>query len=254
MEYSVCLPAVFGGISIPDAIRRVSALGFGAYEFWSWWDQDVDAILEAQEATGLRPRGLCTRFVSLTAPGERDAYIAGLRKSLQIAKRLRCPTLISQVGQAIAGVPREEQHRSIVEGLKMCAPMLEDAGVTLAVEPLNTLVDHRGYYLERSDEAFEIIREVGSPNVRVLFDIYHQQITEGNLIANLTKNIDMIAHVHIAGNPGRHEPLIDSEVHYPTVIGALRSCGYDGAVGLEYFPLRDPEEGLRDILLRMSID
>lgn len=253
MEYSVCTNAVFGGIPLPEAIRRTAAAGFRAFEFWSWWDQDMEAVARAQKETGLRAAGMCTRMVPLNVPELRGEYIQGLRESICVAEKLDSRTLISQVGQEVDGQTRQAQHDSIVEGLRRCAPVLEDAGITLVIEPLNALVNHKGYYLTRSAEAFEIIREVNSPNVKVLFDVYHQQITEGNLIDNLTQGAECIGHIHIAGNPGRHEPLDNSEVSYPVIINTLKRCGYDGAVGLEYFPLRNPEEGLREILEKMPI-
>jgi hydroxypyruvate isomerase len=89
--------------------------------------------------------------------------------------------------------------------------------------------------------------------VKVLFDIYHQQITEGNLIANLVQNVDLIGHIHIAGNPGRHEPHLNSEVHYPTVLAAVKNAGYRGYAGLEYFPTEDAEKGIREILEAMPL-
>ena len=165
--------------------------------------------------------------------------MAGLGESIGAATRLNCPTLISQVGDFRRGVPRERQHACLVDGLKEAAPMLEAAGITLVIEPLNELVDHAGYYLVRSDEAFEIIDEVGSPRVKVVFDIYHQQISEGQLIANITANIDKIAHFHAAGNPGRHELTI-GELHYPSIFKAIQGTGFDGYVGLEYWPVGDP--------------
>lgn len=253
MEYSVCANAVFSGIPLPEAIRRTHAAGYRAFEFWGWWDQDMNAVAEAQRETGLRAAGMCTRMVPLNVPELRKDYLQGLRESICAAAKLDCRMLITQVGQAVEGQCREAQHDSIVAGLRECAPILEDAGVTLVIEPLNALVNHKGYYLTHSAEAFEIIREVKSPNVKVLFDVYHQQITEGNLIDNLTEGIDLIGHIHIAGNPGRHEPLDNSEVHYPAIINALKSCGYNGTIGLEYFPLRAPEEGLQEILEKMPL-
>ena len=123
--------------------------------------------------------------------------------------------------------------------------MLEAAGVTLVIEPLNELVNHAGYYLVRSDEAFEIIDEVGSDHVKVVFDIYHQQISEGHLIHNITTNIDKIAHFHAAGNPGRHE-LSHGEINYPKIFDAIRQTNYAGYIGLEYWPLLDPVVGLKE--------
>lgn len=253
MKYSVCVNSVFGGVSIPEAIKRIRAVGLDAFEFWSWWDQDIDAIAAAMKETGLCLTAMCTKMITLTDPARREEYIQGLKDSIEVAKKLGCSQLISQVGQEIPGVPRAAQHESIVEGLKQCAPILEEAGIELLVEPLNILVDHKGYYLSRSDESFDIIREVNSPKVKLLFDIYHQQITEGNLIENLTKNIDLISHLHVAGNPGRHEPTKNSEICYPSVLAALKAAGFTGPVGLEYFPLGDPEESLKEILEKMPL-
>lgn len=253
MKYSVCASAVFGKMPLADAIRETAKAGYRACEFWSWWDQDLDAVAAAVAETGLEVAGICTRMVPLNDPARREEYLQGLKESVCAAKRLGCSRLISQVGQAIEGVDRQAQHDCIVEGLRACASILEKENIELVIEPLNTLVNHIGYYLDRSDEAFEIVREVNSPKVKVLFDIYHQQITEGNLIENITRNIDLIGHIHIAGNPGRHEPHKNSEVHYPTVLAALKRAGYCGYVGLEYFPLEDARQGLEEILNFMPL-
>jgi hydroxypyruvate isomerase len=103
------------------------------------------------------------------------------------------------------------------------------------LEPLNTLKDHRGYFLASSYEAFEIIEEVGSPAVKVLYDIYHQQITEGNLIPTITENIGLIGHFHVADVPGRHQPGT-GEINYKNVFAAIDGSGYNRYVGLEYGP------------------
>src|SRR4029077_17233792 len=114
---------------------------------------------------------------------------------------------------------------------------------TVVLEPLNVLVDHAGYYLVTTAEGLEIVDEVASPNVKLLFDIYHQQISEGNVIRNLTENLAKIGHVHAADNPGRHEPGT-GELNYAVIFRALDAAGYDGHVGLEYRPSTDPAETL----------
>ncbi|MFT4690385.1 MAG: hydroxypyruvate isomerase, partial [Limisphaerales bacterium] len=163
------------------------------------------------------------------------------------ARRLGTKTLISQVGDHRVGVSRDEQRQSLVDGLRAAAPDLEAAGVTLVIEPLNELVDHAGYYLIRSDEAFDIVDQVGSPNVKVVFDIYHQQISEGHLIRNIVSNIDKIGHFHAAGNPGRNE-LQRGEINYAEVFAAIRATEFDGYVGLEYWPLdEDPIIALKGV-------
>ena len=182
---------------------------------------------------------------SLVDASVRDAYLRGLRESIATAQRLGTQVLISQVGDYVQGLERQRQHDSLVEGLKAAAPLLEDSQITLVIEPLNELVDHGGYYLVRSEEAFEIIDEVDSPNVRVVFDIYHQQISEGHLIHNLTRHIDKIGHFHAAGNPGRNE-LSVGEINYPQIIEAIEATDYDGFFGLEYWPTRSALDGLRE--------
>ncbi len=243
---SVCVDAVLAEMEITQAVALVRQLGFPAFEFWSWWEKDLDALIAARDAANIKISSCCTRFISLVDPGCRTDYLNGLTESIAAARRLGTRRLISQVGDTLEGVGRDQQHASIVEGLKRAADLLQDTGITLVIEPLNERVDHPGYFLVHSEEAFEIIDQVGSPQIKVVFDIYHQQVSEGHLIHNITRNIDKIAHFHAAGNPGRNE-LDHGEIHYPRVFEAIRQTGYDGFVGLEYWPDNDPLEGLRRI-------
>lgn len=243
---SVCIDAVLGDQTPAQAIALAAQAGIDAFEFWGWWDKDLDAIERARDQFGMQISACCTHFISLVDAALRSDYLQGLRDSIQAARRLGCRTLISQVGDGLPGVPRDVQHRSLVEGLREAVPLLEEAGVTLVIEPLNERIDHPGYYLVRSDEAFQIVDEVNSPRVKVVFDIYHQQVSEGHLIANIVANIDKIGHFHAAGNPGRHE-LTRGELHYPSIFEAIAQTDYDGYVGLEYWPLDDPLVGLQEI-------
>lgn len=251
MNISVCTDALYRGVPTAEAIRRTKSSGLSAIEFWSWWDKDLNAIEDALGEHGVTLATFCTRFISLVDPSVRTEYLAGLEATLETAKRFGVTRLISQVGNARSGVTREAQRASLVDGLRACVPPLEKAGVTLLIEPLNLLVDHRGYYLSRSDEAFDVVRDVDSPRVAVIYDIYHQQITEGNLIPTIRENIAHIGHFHAAGHPGRHE-LDDGEIAYDAVFAAIGTAGYSGFVGLEYFPQRDADTGLRDLARRYS--
>ena len=246
LKPSVCIDAVLGEYSFDDALRTVGEAGIDAFEFWGWWDKDLAALQTARAGHPLAISACCTKFISLVDPATRADYLQGLKESIDAAKQLGCETLISQVGDFRPGIPRSEQHDCLVAGLAEAAPMLEAAGITLVIEPLNELVDHAGYYLIRSDEAFEVIDKVGSPRVKVVFDIYHQQISEGHLIHNITANIEKIGHFHAAGNPGRHE-LTRGEIDYPSVFDAIRQTDYNGYVGLEYWPVDDPAIGLREV-------
>lgn len=246
MKISVCVDAVFNGKDFIESMGHVKDAGLDAIEFWSWWDKDINAIRKAKEDLDMTVAAFCTRLISLVDASSHDDYMAGLKESIEVAKALGCTTLISQVGDERKDITRKEQHENLVKGLKACGPVLASAGVVLVIEPLN-LVDHMGYYLSSSAEAFQIIDEVGSPHVKVLFDIYHQQIMEGNLIANITGNIDKIGHFHAAGVPGRHE-ITSGEIDYGEVFRAIGATGYDGYIGMEYFPEKDAAAGLRDLL------
>jgi len=246
LKPSVCIDAVMEGMSTDDAVRLAAACGYQAFEFWAWWEKDIALLNRLQDELQLTISACCTRFISLTDSSLRADYVRGVVDSIAAAEKLSCRTLISQVGDFLPGVERSAQQSSVVEGLKQAAPHLEAAGVTLVIEPLNQVVDHPGYYLISSDEAFDIVAEVDSPNVKVVFDIYHQQISEGNLISRLTSNIDKIAHFHAAGNPGRHE-LSRGEINYQQVFAAISATTYDGYVGLEYWPVEAPAAGLKEV-------
>ncbi len=138
-------------------------------------------------------------------------------------------------------------RRRVVRHLKALTPICEDHGLTLVLEPLNTLVNHHGYWLTRMAHAVDIVEEVGSPSVKILMDLYHQQVQEGNLIANLTRYIPFIGHFHAAGVPGRHE-LVGGELDYQAIFQAIDATGYQGFVGLEYTPILDTEASLRQAL------
>lgn len=249
MKLSVCIDAVFAGKNRAESLRALNAAGIGAFEFWSWWDKDTAELKRTAQELGLTVAAFCTKMVSLADPARREEYLRGLEESVGVAQYLGCRSLITQVG-GDTGCSRESQHRSIVEGLRASAGLLEPAGVTLLVEPLNTKVDHPGYYLSSSLEGFDIIGEVGSPNVKLLFDLYHQQITEGNLTSNIVRNIGKIGHFHAAGVPGRHEPG-SGELNYRYLFERIDRAGFQGFMGLEYFPAGDPAEGLRALVRTM---
>ena len=246
MKLSVCVDALFGSDTL-NGIKTVKDCGINTFEFWCWWDKDIDALIKTKTESGMDIAAFCTKFISLVDASRREEYLAGLAETISVAQKLNCKTLITQVGDFLPDVPAEEQHKNLVDGLKACVPLLEKSGITLVFEPLNTTVDHKGYYLWSSDESFAICDEVGSPYVKVLYDIYHQQIMEGNLISRITANIDKIGHFHAAGNPGRNE-LSRGEINYPEIFKAIEDTNYTGYMGLEYIPLEDPAKGLKELM------
>ena len=248
MRLCVPIPCFFGQMDFAEAIRRVRALGFDAAETYNWKELDAESVRRACAENGVELLSMCTTEFRMTDEAFRSAWLDGLRESCAAARALGVKRLITQVGPD-TGAPREKQHENIVETLRQAAAILEDSGVTVMLEPLNTLVDHKGYYLWSAVEGFEIIREVNHPLVKMVFDIYHQQIMKGNIIPNITGNLDCIAHLHAAGHPGRNE-LQFGENDYNVIFAAVDKAGYTGACGLEYTPLMPPEESLAEALRR----
>ncbi len=238
MKFSVCLDSFGWGDNPEGGFRIIRKAGMSHYEFWSWWDKDVEQLAEFQRKYGISPAAFCTRYFSLSDRSRHPLYLEGLRESIAVARKLGCGMLITQVGDQLPDVPRERQVEAVIQGLSACVPLLEESGITLLFEPLNTKRDHGGYLLSGSGEADAIAQAVGSPWVKVLFDFYHQQIMEGDVIQNSIGMLDRIGHFHCAGNPGRHE-LDTGELSYEGIFRALEQAGYKGYIGLEYVPTRD---------------
>jgi len=252
LRLSVRVEPVFRGASLPQAMEKVAEAGYQGFEFGNWRDQDPVAITKLKEKLGIEcaclvgNRAVNPKGMTLVDPADRDAFLAEIRASTEAAQRFETTRLVTLTGNELPGLPRETQHRSIVEGLKRAHDVVALHGVTLIVEPLNTLVDHQGYYLNHTAEAFEIMREVGSPNVKILFDIYHVQIMDGNLIDTIRKNIAAIGHFHVGDVPGRHEPGT-GEINYANVFRAIRDTGFRDFIAMEYMPSKDSMATLAEV-------
>lgn len=242
MRFCIPVPCFFGGLDFSEAIRKIAALGFDAAETYRWKDLDFDKVKNTLDETGVELISMCTTEFNMTNPEKRGLWLDGLKESCIAANKLGVKHLITQVGQD-TGARRDFQHESIVNCLKGAKPILDEYGVTIMIEPLNTYVNHPGYYLTSSKEAFDIIREVNHPFVKVVYDIYHQQVMEGNIIPSITGNLDCIAHLHAAGHPGRHELQL-GENDYKVIFDAVDKAGYKGACGLEYNPTMESIESL----------
>ena len=261
LKLSACLPMMFGNIEIfYDRFKAAKDAGLEYAEFWGWSGLDVGKVKEAAESAGIKIGAACIDTATpevaevfnkkrlLTRDKDAfDAFYKACEESIAVAKKLGIPALILTVGQERNDVTRYEQHANIVMHLKHAAKLFEDAGIVLVLEPLNVLANHIGYFLPSSYEAFEICNEVGSPQVKVLYDIYHQQISEGNLIPTIRKYFDLIGHFHVADVPGRHEPGT-GEINYKNVFKAIADLGYNKCVGLEYSPTADTAETIKKVI------
>jgi len=248
VRLSVCIDMIMTDLPFLERMERVKRLGYPAFEFWDWKNKDVDAIIRKKNELGLEIATIMgSGWKPLFTEEARKTFVSEIQASLAAAKRFGSKTLIITTGFEDKRIPRAEQHAHYVAALKAAAPFAEQAQLTLVLEPLNTKVDHPGYYLQTAKEGFEILDEVGSPAVKMLFDIYHHQIMEGNVIQDITKNISKIAHFHVADVPGRHEPGT-GEINYANVFRAIASTGYQGFVGLEFKPSGNAEEALKAVL------
>ena len=240
MRYSACIELLFRA-ELPifvDRIGAAKAAGLDAVEFWQWSNKDLDAVAAALQQTGLPLAGiLCEPITNITNPLMHEVFLDGVKASLGAAQRLGTGLMIAQGGNAIPGASRTGQHRAIVNCLKRAADIVAGTGVIIALEPLNDRVDHPGYFLTSTTEGLDIIDEVGRPEIRLLYDIYHAA-TMGEGIDLLKGRVDRIAHVHLADTPGRHEPGTGA-MDWQARLAWLEAHGYQGFVGLEYTPVGD---------------
>lgn len=247
-KLSVCIEMFWRELPYEERISRVAALGFGAFEFWGWKNKDIPKVRAAMDEHAIPIAALSLEpNASLIRRNAQAELAQGMRDTAAVADELGCRTIIATVGNTLDDESYEMGRRRVVRHLAALGGVAEDHGLTIVIEPLNTLVDHHGHWLTTMAQAADIVQEVGSPAVKILMDLYHQQITEGNLISNLTTYIDLIGHIHTAGVPGRHE-LVGGEQDYRALFRAIDALGYGGYVGLEYRPLLGTDESLKQAL------
>jgi hydroxypyruvate isomerase len=243
-------------LSRADRIRAIAAKGFTGYSFWSASAEERAAMLKAQNETGLTcvsivgtgPSGSTTGF---TRPGTANALLSEIRERVEIAKEFGAPDLISFVGLYQTDVPWDVQRAGIVDGLKRAADIAATGGVTIAFEPLSDLPRRA---LDRTAEAFPVIAEVNRPNVKLCFDIYHLQRTEGNIVVNLRKGLadKLIRVVQIGDVPGRLEPGT-GEINYPFIFKELRRLGYSGWLDTEMGTSSTADHAM-DVARKLSLE
>jgi hydroxypyruvate isomerase len=170
---------------------------------------------------------------------------AGLRKYIPLAAKAGVPNVVTFSGNR-DGLSDEEGARNTVIGLKKIRSMAEDHGVIVCIELLNSKVDHHGYMCDHTAWGVHVVEEVASPNIKLLYDIYHMQIMEGDLIATIRQNKKWIGHFHTGGVPGRHELNGSQEVRWDAVMKAIADTGFNGYVAHEFVPTADPFTSLRE--------
>jgi len=239
----------FPGLSHVGMVEQVAAYGFRAFENLGARDwEDRLAVRAKCEELGVSVGAVSSsgtlRGDGPVNPAFHEQFLAEVRATIVKAQELGTSTLLAVTGAEREDMSKEEQAENVVAAGKLVAPYLEDAGMMLVWEPLNTKVNHGGYFLVYSKDAANIVVRTGSPAVKFLFDVYHQQISEGDVIRNIGTYKDQIGHYHFGDNPGRHEPTT-GELNYKNIFKAIAETGYRGVVSAEFSKVGETEQVLR---------
>lgn len=215
--------------------------GADAVEFWKWSNKDIAKVKEELVKNELSfsifnidckdeklsydlSRGILNA-------GRKEEFISALKESIPVYKKLNAKGMIVLIGETL-NIPYEEQIDNIVKCLEVAVPIVEKENITLLLEPLND-IDRQNYFLPRSKEVFEIIKKINSPNIKILLDLYHEQLMAGNLMNTIKENLSLIGHIHVADVPGRHEPG-SGEINYQGILKLLKDLEYERYVGFEF--------------------
>jgi hydroxypyruvate isomerase len=249
-KFDANLSMLFTEAPFPDRFAAAAEAGFRGVEYLFPYAFQKDDLAER-----LHKNGLTQVLFNLPAgnweAGERgiachpnrvSEFQDGVGNAIDYAKALGCAQVNCLAGIAPAGVEPQVAQRTLAENLKFAASKLQDAGITLLAETVNTY-DIPGFFLNRSAQAIALFDEVGSPNLKLQYDIYHMQRMEGELANTIERLLPRIAHIQLADNPGRNEPGT-GEINYPFLLNFIDRLGYDGWIGCEYKPRHGTNEGL----------
>jgi hydroxypyruvate isomerase len=233
-------------ITAKAGLQSVELVG----EHTKWTDADIERV--KKQARSLR-LGIDTLSstpnwgrdpISMVDPSQRENLLKEVQRNIDVARKLEIPMLLLMSGNVIPDRTYEEQWSSLVEGSKRCGELAAKAGVKLIVEPLNNKVNHKGFFLATCVEGLKLMKEVDNPHVRLLFDIYHEQVQIGNVIRTIQDAAAYTEVFHVADNPGRNDPGT-GEMNYANIYKAIQKTGYKGYITMEYLPLGEPVASLK---------
>jgi hydroxypyruvate isomerase len=228
-----------------SGIQSVEMVG----EHQNWTDADIDRIKKLARSLKLGMDTISATpnwkrdTLNMVDPAQRPRLLKEVERHLILAQKLEIPMALLMSGDALPNKTWDEQFQSCVDGAKACAEIAEKYNVTLIVEPLNTKVNHKGYFLNSCVAGLELMKKVNHPNLRLLFDIYHEQVELGNVIRTMQAAMPFVKVFHIADNPGRNEPGT-GEMNYDNIYKVIAKAGYEGYVTMEYIPTKDQVQSL----------
>lgn len=242
MKVSSCIDMMFASSDFNDRIASVANCGLDAIEFWKWTNKNLDEVVSLKNKYNL---GFAVFNIDSTDEklsydlsrgvlnaGRVDDFLKALNESIPAYKKLNASAMIVLVGETISDISREEQIENVYKCLKAAAPVAEANAITIVVEPLND-VDRQNYFMPYANDLMDILNRVDSPNIKMLYDIYHQNVMGDFSIDFIKANINRIGHFHVADCPGRHEPGTGG-VDYVQIIEEINKTNYSGFIGLEY--------------------
>jgi hydroxypyruvate isomerase len=249
-KFAANLTMLFTELDFLDRFDAAASAGFKAVEFLFPYSYKLDEIGErlSRHDLGLVLHNLPAGNWSAgdrgiaCLPDRVDEYRSGVARAIKYATELGCSQLNCLAGIGPNGVDPKVLYETFTENLRITANLLERSGIRLLIEPINTR-DVPGFFLKGTQQAVEIIRDVGSSNLKIQYDVYHMQIMEGDLASTIERNLDLIGHIQVAENPGRHEPGT-GEINFDFLFDFLDSIGYQGWIGCEYKPKTTTVEGL----------
>ncbi len=253
MKYDVLLDLFFKELPVEKRIEKIASCGYKYVETWGGADaRSLEKIKTAGEANGVSLVSIVMNFdseddVAPVRGNNLGRFLERIDLYSDNALSAGCRAGIVTSGRVFKEIAPEDAKKNLAGALLKAGELARGKGFVLNLEPLNTIVDHPGYYLDSREEAACIIREVNLPSVKMLYDIYHMEIMSGNQTAFILENIDSIGHFHSAGVPGRHE-LFSGETNYPFLIEKIEKAGYDEFFGLEYLPLLESGQSLEKTL------
>ncbi len=249
IKQSICYP-MFKPAEMPlgDLFREAARIGYAALELWFRGDdfEQTAALAKQHKLVIASICGHGTLTDGLNKASNHDRIEAELRASIDVAAKHGIPGVICFSGNRQPHQDEVEAIETVAAGLRRIAPYAEQKGVNVNMELLNSKVDHPGYQNDHTAWGVAVCRRVNSPRVKLLFDIYHMQIMEGDVIRNLRDNIRWIGHFHTAGNPARRDMDDEQELNYRGICRAIAATGYEYYVGHEFKPKGDPLASLRD--------
>jgi hydroxypyruvate isomerase len=263
-QLSVMLWTVFTDLPFEQRLEKVAQAGYRNVElvgeYGNWTEADFMRANAKRKELGINFDCTAGLKHGVSVPDHRQPLLDELRRALPIMDQIDCPSMILLSGNCVPGLSHEVQHRCCIETLQAAAEIVQ--GKSINGQPVRLLLEtidpeeNPQYYLTQIAEALEIVQAVGHPQVRLLYDLYHEQIAAGNLIEKLEKSLPLLGLVHIADVPGRHEPGT-GEINYGNIFRKLANLNYTGVIAMEFHPTGDPVTQLRvarDMALRAGLE